>query len=98
MTEALGAGTGDVLAGHAAATPDKVALIDEDGRRVTYADLNRRVHLLLGQCYEQLAKHDQQLEAYKKAVDADPDSVPGRLGLASAYLALGLGEEADGQL
>ena len=44
MTEALGAGNGDILAGHAAATPDKVALIDEDGRRVTYAELNRRVN------------------------------------------------------
>src|SRR5437899_2306300 len=44
MTQAFGAGSGDVLAGHAAATPDKVALIDEDGRRVTYVELNRRVN------------------------------------------------------
>ena len=44
MTGSLGAGGGDILAGHAAATPDKVALIDEDGRRRTYAELNRRAN------------------------------------------------------
>src|SRR2546421_4501761 len=34
----------DILATHAAQQPDKPAVIDEDGRVVTYAQLNRRAN------------------------------------------------------
>jgi acyl-CoA synthetase (AMP-forming)/AMP-acid ligase II len=34
----------DILAGHAAQQPDKVAAVDEDGHSLTYAELNRRAN------------------------------------------------------
>ena len=73
MAQGLGAGTGDILAGHAAATPDKVAVVDEEGRSLTYAQLNRRVNRCcaaltaagLGRGDRCLHMHHNRLEAFE---------------------------------
>jgi tetratricopeptide (TPR) repeat protein len=52
-------------------------------------ELARRTDLMLGRCYEQLGKSDQQLAAYRRAVTAAPLDVAGQLGLARALVAVG---------
>jgi len=60
-------------------------------------ELTRRVDLYLGQCYEQLHEPSLQLTAYNRALAYDPQSLPARLGLASAQAAVGRTEEAVSQ-
>jgi tetratricopeptide (TPR) repeat protein len=55
------------------------------------------VDLALGQCYEQLNDNDRRLAVYRRAVALDPSSVPARLGLGSALLAVGRMNEAIGE-
>jgi cellulose synthase operon protein C len=57
-------------------------------------ELTRRVDLYLGQCYAQLHEPSLQLTAYNRALAYDPESLPARLGLASAQAAVGRTEEA----
>jgi tetratricopeptide (TPR) repeat protein len=59
-------------------------------------DLTRRVDLYLGQSYEQLHEPSLQLTAYSRALAYDPESLPARLGLASAQAAVGRTDEAIG--
>lgn len=51
--------------------------------------LKTQAHLLLGDCYEKLGNPGKSLDAYTKAVDADPASAAGRLGCVSAHLLAG---------
>jgi tetratricopeptide (TPR) repeat protein len=57
-------------------------------------ELTRRVDLYLGHCYEQLHEPSLQLTAYNRALAFDPESLPARLGLASAQAAVGRADEA----
>jgi tetratricopeptide (TPR) repeat protein len=57
--------------------------------------LTRQADLWLGNCYEQLGYHDQQLAAYRRAVANDPADLSARLGLAAALLATGRTQEAQ---
>lgn len=57
-------------------------------------DLVKLVDFWLGQCYEQLGSSDQQLLAFRRAVDADPFWIPARLGVASALISVGRTDEA----
>jgi tetratricopeptide (TPR) repeat protein len=64
----------------------------------TAPDLNKellvQVDLSLGQCYDRLNEPTRQLEAFRRVVEADQQSVPGRLGMAAALRALGQTGEA----
>jgi len=64
------------------------------GELTQWPDLLKRVDLCLGECYHQLGNADQQLTAYRRAVQADPLWIPARVGLASALLSTGRIEEA----
>jgi tetratricopeptide (TPR) repeat protein len=52
-------------------------------------ELGKQTDLYLGHCYEQLEEPSQQLAAYERVLTRDPQSVPARLGMANAFLALG---------
>jgi tetratricopeptide (TPR) repeat protein len=51
--------------------------------------VTRQLDLFLGQCYEQLHEPDQQLKAYTRVLDYEPECVAARLGAAAAQGALG---------
>ena len=57
-------------------------------------DLTRQVDLYLGQCAEQLGAFDEQLEANQRVLSDSPNSLPARVGSASALLAAGKTDEA----
>jgi tetratricopeptide (TPR) repeat protein len=54
----------------------------------------KEASLLLGRCHEQVGDADRQYAAYRRVVTAEPLSVPGCLGLASALATLGKIEDA----
>jgi tetratricopeptide (TPR) repeat protein len=74
------------------------AALLEDRRKQLAAspELARETDRLLGLCYERLGNPDQQLAAFRRAVERDPMWLPGRLGQASALLAVGKFDEALG--
>lgn len=57
----------------------------------------KQVDFWLGGCYGQLGRIDQQLAAYRRALNVDPFWFPARLGTAQALLALRRVEEAQGE-
>ena len=59
-----------------------------------WPEMIKDVDLRLGDCYEQLRNSDQQLAAYRRALNADPTWVPARAGLARALLQVGRVEES----
>jgi tetratricopeptide (TPR) repeat protein len=48
-----------------------------------------QIDLYLGLCYEQLHEPARQLDAFERVVKRDPQSEPGRLGMATALRGLG---------
>jgi cellulose synthase operon protein C len=50
--------------------------------------------LLLGTCYGQIGAGDQELSAYQRVLQADPRSLPARLGVAAARLNSGRIDQA----
>ncbi|MEI7782005.1 MAG: tetratricopeptide repeat protein, partial [Planctomycetota bacterium] len=60
-------------------------------------DLTRQVDLYLGQCYERLGQFDEQLDANRRVLTDDPTSLAARVGAASALLAGGKADEAQGE-
>lgn len=60
-------------------------------------ELAFQVDLFLGSCHEQLDEPTQQLAAFRRAVQADPTSLPARRGVATALWALGQTAEALAQ-
>ena len=62
------------------------AALLEDRRQALAAspELARETDRLLGLCYERLGNPDQQLAAFRRAVERDQSWLPGRLGRASA--------------
>ena len=64
------------------------------GELTEWPDLLKRVDFCLGKCYQELGNADQQLTAYRRAVQADPLWIPARVGLASALLSTGQIEAA----
>lgn len=63
-------------------------------RLASWPEMTWRADLMLGQFFERLGKPDQQLVAYRRAVDARPLDVVGRLGLARALIAIGRPDQA----
>lgn len=59
-------------------------------------ELALRAEIYLGLSYERLGDPDQQLGAFRRAVQLDPLSVPARRGLAAALVAVGKTDEALG--
>ena len=57
-------------------------------------DMVKQVDLLLGVCHENLGQFDEQLEANRRVVAEDPKSLGGRLGVATALLAVGKPKES----
>ncbi len=57
-------------------------------------DLAERADLLLGRCYERLAKPQDSYAAYRHAADADPKGEAACLGMGAALERLGRGDEA----
>lgn len=56
--------------------------------------LLRQADYLLGNCYERLGNVDQQVTAYRRAIDSDSSWIPVRQGLARALLSVGRLDEA----
>ena len=54
-----------------------------------------RVYALLGLCYRHLGDREQELQAFRKAVQHEPNWLVANLGLATAYLDNGRVEEAS---
>jgi tetratricopeptide (TPR) repeat protein len=57
-------------------------------------ELTMQINLLLARCYSQLQAYDQQLIAYRRALEVDPLFVAGRVSLAGTLLTLGRTDEA----
>ena len=57
-------------------------------------ELTRQVDLFLAQCYEQLGEYDEQLEASRRVLSDDPNSLAARVGAASALIAAGRPDQA----
>ncbi len=57
-------------------------------------ELTRQVDLYLGQCFEQLGQFDEQLEANRRVLSEDINSLQARVGAASALAAAGKSDEA----
>jgi tetratricopeptide (TPR) repeat protein len=56
--------------------------------------LARLSNYLLAECYDRLASPDQQLAAYRRALESDPKWLPGRRGVASSLASLGKLDQA----
>jgi tetratricopeptide (TPR) repeat protein len=69
-------------------------LLDQVRAQSPAAGLARDVFFLLGECYGRLANPDQQLAAYRRALEGDPFWLPARKGLAACLLGLGKTEQA----
>ena len=62
---------------------------------LVYNPVNPRVHLSLGKIYfNEKGLYYESVNAYKKAIDLDPGSVEGRMGLGEVYEDKGLYKEA----
>jgi tetratricopeptide (TPR) repeat protein len=57
-------------------------------------DFTRQVDLYLAQCAEQLGEFDEQLEASQRVLSDNPNSLPARVGAATALMAAGKPDEA----
>ncbi len=72
-----------------------VALLEDRRKQLASSpELSRETDRLLGLCYERLGTPDQQLAAFRRALEQDPSWPPARLGRASALLAVGKPDEA----
>jgi tetratricopeptide (TPR) repeat protein len=67
-------------------------------RMTRWPDRIQQINLELGTCYENLGQPDRQAEAYRLVLDADPKSVPARLGHSRALVALGKRKEGVDEL
>jgi superkiller protein 3 len=82
----------------------KAAKGDVDGaiaayqKALVFNPINSRVHLSLGKIYyAEKSLYYEAVNAYKKAIDLDPDSVDARMGLGEVYEDKGLYKEAIGE-
>ena len=57
-------------------------------------DLKARLNTLLAKCYSHLGDSERQKDAYQRGVDANPQSMPARLGLAMTMVLRGESEQA----
>ena len=57
-----------------------------------------RMHILLGEVYQEKNNTREAEAAYKKAIELDPQSVPGRLGLGMVYWNSGQSDKAVPEL
>ena len=57
-------------------------------------DLKSRLNILLARCYAHLGDSERQRDAYRRAIAANPEYVPPRLGLASSLASNGELEQA----
>jgi tetratricopeptide (TPR) repeat protein len=60
-----------------------------------HSDWHGRVYTLLGVCYQQMGNPEAELQAFRKAVQHEPNWLPANLGLGSAYFRQGRIEEAS---
>jgi len=77
----------------------EAALLFERARAelASQEDLACQANLYLGQCYERLEDYTQMYNAYRRAADFDPNSVPALLGMAAARWAQGNLDQALSQ-
>jgi superkiller protein 3 len=82
----------------------KAAKGDIDGaiaayqKALVFNPVNARVHLSLGKIYyAEKSLYYESVNAYKRAIDLDPDSVDARMGLGEVYEDKGLYKEAIGE-
>ncbi|MCI0703827.1 MAG: tetratricopeptide repeat protein [Planctomycetia bacterium] len=72
-----------------------VAMIESLRREtVNLPGLEMQLNVLLAQCFHQLGDPGSEEKAYQRVTNADPKSVPGRVGLGNLYLNLGKFEDA----
>jgi tetratricopeptide (TPR) repeat protein len=64
-------------------------------KALTHNPMNARIHISLGKIYyAEKGRYYESVNAYKKAIDLDPDSVEARMGLGEVYEDKGLYKEA----
>lgn len=61
---------------------------------IDWPELAKQADVWSGRCYDQLERVDDQLSAFRRAVEADGNWAPARLGLAGALLKIGRFDEA----
>lgn len=75
---------------------EAISLLETVRRDLSPAsEWNSRVHVLLGLSYRQIGDHEQELQAFRRAVQSDPTWVTANVGLAEALLGNGRIEEAS---
>jgi tetratricopeptide (TPR) repeat protein len=62
-----------------------------------FPDLTMKLDLMMGQCYQNQGQPDRALDAYRRVLDADPSSLPARLGYAQAMSAVGKTKQAQSE-
>ena len=60
-----------------------------------FPDLTMQIDMLLGRCYRSLGQPDRAIDAYRRALDGDPSSIPAQLGYADALRQIGKNELAN---
>ena len=60
-----------------------------------FPDLTMQIDLLLGQCYQSRGQPDRSMDAFLRALDSDPTSVPAQLGYAQALREIGKSDAAS---
>jgi tetratricopeptide (TPR) repeat protein len=65
-----------------------------EGAAYPNRELLTQIDLFLGECYGQLREPTRQLEAFRRAVAREPNSVAAHVGLAATYRKLGQIDEA----
>ncbi|HTQ38145.1 MAG TPA: tetratricopeptide repeat protein, partial [Pirellulales bacterium] len=64
------------------------------GRTGDRKDLQKQADFWLGNCYDRIGQLDHRIDAYRRAVEDDPDWRPSRVGLATALVEAGRVNEA----
>lgn len=64
------------------------------GERLQNPQLARMANLQLAEAYRLMGRHEEQRDAFQKIVQAEPQSIEGRLGEAASLAALGRIDEA----
>lgn len=69
--------------------PARVGFEKVRGALAIFPHLQKQMDVWIGQCYGQLGNRDAQVDAYRRALKADPFYAPARAGLTEAMLASG---------
>lgn len=63
-----------------------------------FPDLQLQIDMLLGQCYQSRGQPDKAMDAFRRALDANPSLLPAQLGYANALRSVGKSQQAESVL